>query len=181
MEETVCNCLWSPPGLLVEVRRLECCLEEGQYGAAEEKQKRALLQLQRCILKLREAGDEKLSISSQLLDTVSTVGGKHDLPTLHATIVLLCAGGGLHPTAGSEIESAGQSTFFLWWPSPPPSLLKCQCALYCERREHKHRYAIQMCYPGLLHCSCLLCQRHTRQRVVEFAVGECYCWWVVLV
>ena len=56
----------------MKVRRLECDLEEGRYGAAEEKQRRVLLQLQHCILKLREAGDEKLSVSSQLLDTVST-------------------------------------------------------------------------------------------------------------
>ena len=52
------------------MRRLECDLEVGQLEGGGEWQKKVLLQLQSCMLRLREASDEKLSISSQLLDTV---------------------------------------------------------------------------------------------------------------
>ena len=52
------------------MRRLERDLEGGQSESGGEWQKKVLLQLQSCMLRLREASDEKLSISSQLLDTV---------------------------------------------------------------------------------------------------------------
>ena len=52
------------------MRRLERNLEGSQSESGGEWQKKVLLQLQSCMLRLREASDEKLSISSQLLDTV---------------------------------------------------------------------------------------------------------------
>ena len=58
-------------GLLEEVRAAREGLVSAAEGGRGEEMQRYLLELQRCMLRFRETGNEKLEVTSELLDTVS--------------------------------------------------------------------------------------------------------------
>ncbi len=66
----LCHLIGWTADLLTEARRLQRELVECE-GGREEEGKRCLARIQTCLLRFRECGNEKLEITSQLLDTVS--------------------------------------------------------------------------------------------------------------
>ena len=75
--EVGCDCPFScASGLLGNLKRLQCELGQGGEGGSadgEEMRRSVLLELQRCLCEFREAGDNKVAITSQLLDVVRAV------------------------------------------------------------------------------------------------------------
>lgn len=78
------------PGLLEEVRAAHEGLERAREGGSEAEMRRYLLELQRCMLRFRETGNEKLEVTSELLDTVSSDTGTSTSEWYYVTSDLLC-------------------------------------------------------------------------------------------
>ena len=70
----VCVCV---VGLVAQLRRLRSAAGPGAGAGGEGDRRELLVQLQTCLCEFRKAGDEKVAITSRLLDAVRGCGSLH--------------------------------------------------------------------------------------------------------